>query len=105
MGIRGSGMSHDRIRVVKHNLVLVLSCLGVALGLVSCGSTTDRAAAAGKMVAAADTELLALSNQASQAQWIAATYITQDSEAISAALTAFSAADPTFTTGAINVPK
>ena len=72
---------------MKHNLVLVLSCLGVALGLVSCGSTTDRAAAAGKMVAEADTELLALSNQASQAQWIAATYITQDSEAISAALT------------------
>ena len=81
------GLSHDRIGIVKHNLVLVLSCLGVTLGLVSCGPTTDRAAAAGKMVAAANTELLALSNQASQAQWIAATYITQDSEAISAALT------------------
>ncbi len=39
------------------------------------------------MVADAETELLALSNQAGQAQWTAATYITQDTEAISAALT------------------
>ena len=39
------------------------------------------------MVNEAEVELLALANQASQAQWIAATYITPDSEAISAALT------------------
>jgi len=82
-------LSQDRIEIVKRNAVLVLLCLGVVLGLTSCGAGSGgpSAADAAKLVADADAELLALSNQAGQAQWIAATYITQDTEAISASLT------------------
>ncbi len=80
-------MWQDRIENVKRYAVFLLCGLSVTLGLTSCGGGGDRAAAAAKLVADADTELLQLSNQAGQAQWIAATYITQDTEAISAALT------------------
>jgi peptidyl-dipeptidase A len=69
---------------VKQNAVLLIACLG----MMSCGGgATKSGADAAKLVADAEAELLALSNQAGQAQWIAATYITQDTEAISAALT------------------
>ena len=53
----------------------------IALG--ACGSKPS-AADAKKFVEAAEADLLKLSNEAGQAQWLQATYINQDSEAVAA---------------------
>lgn len=58
-------------------LLLALITLG------ACGSKPS-AADARKFVETAEADLLRLSNEAGQAQWLQATYINQDSEAVAA---------------------
>lgn len=60
---------------------IVLLLAFIALG--ACGSKPS-AADAKKFVEAAEADLLKLSNEAGQAQWLQATYINQDSEAVAA---------------------
>ena len=79
----------------RHVLRLAaLVTLGAGLGLVACGrnsgtatsgqATGATAADAKAFVERADTELLELYKRLSQAQWVSSTYITIDTEAISA---------------------
>jgi peptidyl-dipeptidase A len=60
---------------------IVLLLAFIALG--ACGSKPS-AADARKFVEAAEADLLKLSSEAGQAQWLQATYINQDSEAVAA---------------------
>jgi peptidyl-dipeptidase A len=61
---------------------LVMACGGSASSPTSASPVTPEAATA--FVDAADRELLARANELSRAQWVAATYITSDTEALSA---------------------
>src|SRR5690349_161160 len=74
--------------------------LGLSVILIACSNTTPRsnegaggatgtapaatAEGAKQFVAAADKELLELGNKVGRAQWVASTYITSDTEALSA---------------------
>jgi peptidyl-dipeptidase A len=57
----------------------------LALALAGCGAGPS-AEQARRFAGQAEAELLELSNQASRAQWVQATYITQDTEALAALL-------------------
>jgi peptidyl-dipeptidase A len=81
--------------MLRHALrIAALVTLGAAIGLVACGggsggttagqATTATAADAKAFVERADKELLDLYRRLSQAQWVSSTYITSDTEAISA---------------------
>lgn len=64
--------------MVSRNSVILLAVL--AAGCSQVGDRTDARA----FLQRAETQLLALSNEAGQAQWVAANFITQDTEALSA---------------------
>jgi peptidyl-dipeptidase A len=64
---------------LKHAFVLL-----ALLALSSCQTGAPSAAEARRFVDAAEAELLTLSNEAGQAAWVAANFITQDTEALAA---------------------
>jgi peptidyl-dipeptidase A len=63
---------------------VLLAALSVAFGRFVPGSAPATVDEAKRFAASADQQLLALSNKVNRAQWVAATFITTDTEALSA---------------------
>src|SRR6185295_17568661 len=62
------------------------ACCVSAVALIACGPKRPRAQDAKAFIDDAEQKLLALGVEASRAEWIKSTYITDDSEAIAAKL-------------------